>query len=86
MNPKEYYVGRNLYKEVPTIGAFEVFLDGELKFSKIKTRRWPNNIAKLVHEVMGIPYSEENMKQMEGQKEAAEQAKKREQEEKAKQQ
>jgi hypothetical protein len=58
-------VGRNLEKEVPTIGAFEVFLDGELKFSKIKTRRWPNNIAKLVHEVMGIPYSEENMKNLE---------------------
>jgi len=55
-------VGKNLDKEMPTIGAFEIFVEGKLIFSKIKTQTWPN-IDRIAHVAIGIEYTPKHLRQ-----------------------
>jgi len=63
--PDTYHVGKNLEKEVPSIGAFEIFVGGKLKFSKIKRRKWPH-VGFITHKIAGVEYDRSKDKNRNG--------------------
>lgn len=61
LKPDEYHVGKNLESDKPALGAFEVYVDGKLKFSKIKRKLWPH-VGYITHKIAGVEYNPEEDK------------------------
>lgn len=60
----EYYVSKNFKIKKPRLGAFEVFSEGNLVYSKLKTLQWPNYkaLAKKIHEPGEVDIKENKIK------------------------
>jgi hypothetical protein len=65
LDSKKFHVGRNLNKEIPAVGAFEIFVDGKCLFSKVKRKLWPH-IGYWSHKIAGVPYDPSKDKDNDG--------------------
>lgn len=61
----QFHVGKNLQNGKPRIGAFEIFVGDECKFSKIERRLWPH-IGLVSHKIAGKEYVPKNDKNKNG--------------------
>lgn len=61
----QFHVGKNLQNDPPRMGAFEIYVGEECKFSKIGRKLWPH-IGLISHKIAGKEYNPETDKNRNG--------------------